>query len=361
MSTELTTMRMAKVTMLAAMPFSRLMNRPMSGRDDRGDHHRDQDRRAARAAGLLASPNGALADGAVALIAAGVDRMAVMYAARPTKPDVTEGEDARVADEDLGADDHDAVEHHDDGDVPHRHAPGAVEDRAAHAEQDAGDHPADERSDAVNGRCSRSYAGRRLWARCRPCRPERSRMTATMTNSSPLVKPLALLGRNARKPVSTKPRMKPPSTAPHRLPSPPMTLAMKPFSTRAKPMCGVTDPRMERISTAAMPARRPDRAKEAAITRLALIAHEPHRVEVLGRRAHGRADHRAPEQKQRAHERQSGDPDDEDVLEADLQPADRQTGVHPVGLGNGARPRRDEGLEGERDEDDSDPARPPSC
>ena len=51
-------------------------------------------------------------------------------------------------------------------------------------------------------------------------------MMPTIRNSRPLVKPLAWAGRNARKPVSRSPRMKPPSTAPHRLPSPPMTLAM---------------------------------------------------------------------------------------------------------------------------------------
>ena len=88
MSTELTTMRMARVTMPAAMPFSRLMNRPMRAAmmvvtttamriDERhGELHVRQ------------APGG-VGGGAVVLMSGGVERMAVTYAAtapRPTWP-----------------------------------------------------------------------------------------------------------------------------------------------------------------------------------------------------------------------------------------------------------------------------------
>ena len=116
-------------------------------------------------------------------------------------------------------------------------------------------------------------------------------------------------------------------------------------------MCGLTDPRMAKMSTAAMPARKPDRPKAAAMTRLALtpMSRTASKSSAAARMAVPmtvrRSSTSVPD------ESDDGDADDEDVLHADLQPAQRQAGVHPVGLGDGPGARGDERLEGVGDED----------
>jgi hypothetical protein len=84
MSTELTTMRTAKVTILAAMPFIRHMKRPMMAAMAVVTATAA---RIAKGTGnwMLASPSGACGM-TVSFTAAGADRMAVTYAAIPTNP-----------------------------------------------------------------------------------------------------------------------------------------------------------------------------------------------------------------------------------------------------------------------------------
>ena len=73
-------------------------------------------------------------------------------------------------------------------------------------------------------------------------------------------------GNVACRNTSSAPRKKPPSTAPRRLPSPPITEAMNASITGTKPVVGLTEVVRAIHSTPAMPASNPEIRKASEIT-----------------------------------------------------------------------------------------------